>query len=95
MRSKYAKRRDLNEPEIIAALRAAGCDVLQADDVDLLVGRAGQNFLLEVKRPKRASESRIKPIQKRLRDGWRGQYAIVTTPEAALAAVGVDVREAT
>lgn len=84
---RYAKRRDENEPQIIAALRAAGCDVLQADDVDLFVGRAGKNYLIEVKHPNRASESKIKPIQKRLRDSWRGQYAIVTTIEEALKAI--------
>lgn len=89
MSPRYAKRRDLNEPDIITALEAAGCDVLQADDVDLLVGRQGVTYLLEVKRPKRTSESRIRPIQKRLRDGWRGQYAIVTTPEQALRVVGL------
>lgn len=85
--TRYAKRRDENEPEIIDALKAAGCDVLQADDVDLIVGRAGRTFILEIKHPKRASESRIKPIQRKLRDSWRGQYAIVTTPEQALAAI--------
>ncbi len=86
---QYAKRRDENEPDIIEALRRAGCDVLLANDVDLIVGSRGSTFILEVKHPKRASESRIRPIQKALRDGWKGQYAIVTTPEQALAAVGL------
>lgn len=86
---RYAARRDENEPEIVEALEAAGCDVLRATDVDLIVGRAGQTFLVEVKHPKRASESRIKPIQKRLRASWRGQYAIVTTAQQALEAVGL------
>lgn len=86
-RNRYAKRRDENEPEIIAALEAAGCDVIRADDVDLLVGRAGKTYLVEVKRPNRATESRIQPIQKRLRDNWRGHYAIVTTAEEALEAI--------
>lgn len=86
---KYAKRRDENEPEIIAALKAVGCDVLQANDVDLIVGLAGRTYLVEVKHPKRASESRIKPIQKALRANWRGHYVIVTTVEQALQAVGL------
>jgi hypothetical protein len=88
---RYAKRRDLNEKAIIQALEAAGCDVLQGQDVDLYVGRAGRNVFLEVKRPNRATESRIQPIQRRLRDRWRGQYAIVTTPQEALDAVGAVV----
>lgn len=90
-RNRYARRRDLNEPQIIEALEAAGCDVLQSDDFDLVVGYRGGNFLIECKRPKRATESRITPIQKRLRGQWRGQYAIVTTPEEALIAVGAVV----
>lgn len=85
----YARRRDANEPAIVKALEAAGCDVLRAHDVDLIAGRAGESYLLEVKRPKRATESRITPIQKRLRANWRGHYAIVTTPEEALCAVGL------
>lgn len=86
---RYARRRDLNEPAIVAGLEAVGCDVLQASDVDLIVGIAGRNYMLEVKRPKRTSASRIQPIQKRLRESWRGQYAIVTTLDEALKAVGV------
>ena len=86
---RRAAKRDLNEPEIIAALEAVGCDVLRATDVDLIVGRAGRNYLLEVKRVKRATESRIRPIQRRLRDTWHGQYAIVTTAQEALQAVGM------
>jgi len=84
---RYARQRDLNEPQIVEALEAAGCDVLRAQDVDLVVGRAGRTYLLEVKRPKRATESRLRPIQRRLRQSWRGQYAIVTTAAEALAAV--------
>lgn len=88
-RNRYAARRDGNEPQIVAALEAAGCDVLRGQDVDLIAGRAGSSYLLEVKRPGRATESRIRPIQKRLRESWRGQYAIVTTVDEALRAVGV------
>lgn len=87
--SRYARRRDLNEAEIVAALERAGCDVLRGQDVDLIVGRAGRNYMLEAKRPDRATESRIRPIQRRLRSQWRGQYAIVTSAAEALAAVGL------
>lgn len=88
---RYALKRDQNEPSIVEALESIGCDVLRANDVDLIVGRAGVNYLLEVKHPKRKSESNIKPIQKRLRDSWRGQYAIVSTPVEALKAIGVSL----
>lgn len=88
---RYAARRDQNEPDIVEALEAIGCDVLKATDVDLIVGRHGVNYLIEVKRPKRATESRLRPIQKRLRDSWKGQYAIVSTPLEALKAIGAQV----
>lgn len=86
---RYARRRDLNEPGIIAALQHSGCDVEQIDLCDLIVGRAGMNYLIEIKRPKRRSESRITDRQKRLRATWRGQYTIVSTVAEALKAVGL------
>jgi len=91
---RRAAKRDQNEPEIVSALEAAGCDVLRATDVDLIVGRGGRTFLIEVKKPKRATESRIRPIQRTLRDTWRGHYAIVTTPEQALEAIGLHKHDA-
>lgn len=84
---RYAAKRDANERAIIEALEACGCDVLQATDVDLICGRAGQSYLLEVKQP--SSRKRLKPIQLRLQADWRGHYAIVTTPQEALAAIGL------
>ena len=86
---RYAKRRDENEGEIVNALENAGCQVHKLDDIDLLVGLAGRNYLLEVKHPKRASNSRIRPLQRKLRDNWQGQYAVVTTAEQALRVVGL------
>ncbi len=50
-----AKRRDANEPAIVAALEAAGAVVQRLDDgggvPDLLVAYAGRTHLLEVKNP--------------------------------------------
>jgi hypothetical protein len=85
-----AKRRDANEREIIEALKAAGCSVLQIDVIDLVVGRAGCNFLLEVK------DGSLPPSRKRLTDSeanfirsWRGrEVVVVETVEEALRAVG-------
>ena len=51
-RSKYAMRRDNNEPEIIEALRAVGAEVLALDFVDLLVYYKNDLYMLEVKMPK-------------------------------------------
>lgn len=49
--NRYAKRRDQNEPEIVEALRQAGCEVERRDDYDLHVKRAGKEYRLEVKMP--------------------------------------------
>lgn len=83
---RYAKARDINEPAIIEALEKAGCDVLRSDIVDLIVGRLGRSMLLEIKRE---GPIKLRPIQKRLRESWRGHYAIVQTAEQALKAVGL------
>lgn len=51
---RYSRKRDENEPEIVAALQLVGASVtrLNADGVpDLLVGYSGATFLLEVKLP--------------------------------------------
>jgi len=49
-RLAHAKKRDTNEPEIVAALRAIGATVFLLDNpVDLLVGKNGKTYLIEVK----------------------------------------------
>ena len=49
---KYAKARDLNEPEIIDALQAIGCVVEQLDKpVDLVTLYRGRVRFIEVKNP--------------------------------------------
>ena len=81
-------RRDETEPEIVAALEAVGCDVVKLSmPCDLLVGRGGVNYLLEVKSTPR---SKLTPDEKRFADWWRGgTVRVVTTPEEALRAVGL------
>ena len=64
---RFARQRDANEPEIVAALVAAGATVSKQNEKgapDLLVGYDGETFLLEVKRatasgkPKRTQPGR-------------------------------------
>jgi hypothetical protein len=94
---RFARRRDANEPAIVAALQAAGCVVTRLHEpVDLLVGRDGTNYLLEVKLPlgpcggRPASElGKSQRIQTAWLGSWIGQVSIVRTPEEALAAVGI------
>lgn len=61
--TRYARSRDGNEPEIIAALQDAGATVQKLygmdGEPDLLVGYEGVTFLIEVKNPS-ASRSRSK-----------------------------------
>jgi Holliday junction resolvase len=78
--NRYAKRRDANEPDIVEALRAIGCTVIQCDAVDLVVGYQGVNHLIEVK----TKTGKLKDSQIALQETWRGQYSIARTVEEAL-----------
>ena len=79
-----ANRRDANEPEIIQALEQISCDVYQLDDpADLLVGYRARNFILEVK----SLTGSPTADQITFARNWRGQYAIVRTPEQAIKVV--------
>jgi hypothetical protein len=80
-------RRDANEGEIVTALQCVGCDIDYAErkPYDLVVGRAGQTYLLEVKTRK----GRLRQSQIDFERDWRGHYAVVRTVEQALTAVGL------
>lgn len=87
------KRVDGNQAEIVKALYAAGCGVVDLSAVgggcpDLLVGKNGRNFLLEVKRPgdKIRKDSRGEK-QREFHAWWEGETAIVHSVEEAIAAV--------
>ena len=88
-------RIDANQREIVAALRAVGCSVeslaqLGGGVPDLLVGRGGVNYLLEVK-------DGLKPPSRRVltddeagwHRNWRGGVVVVKSVSDALRAVGV------
>jgi hypothetical protein len=90
-----AARIDANQPEIVAALRKAGCTVQHLHGVgkgcpDLLIGRAGVNYLLEIKDGgKAASDQRLTADQVVWHREWGGIVAVVNSVEGALAAVGL------
>jgi len=70
-----AKRVDLNQAEIIAALRAAGATVADTHTVgagfpDLVVGIAGKTVLVEVKAE--AGPLRLTEPERRFMCEWRG-----------------------
>lgn len=82
---------DANQPAIVEALQCAGYTTQSLASVglgcpDLVVGYAGVNILLEVKNPeaKHGGNPETKRAQKTWHDMWRGQVAVVRTPEEAL-----------
>lgn len=86
-------RTDANQQEIINALRAIGCSVFDASQfgagfTDLVVGRVGVNWLMEVKDgSKPLSAQALTKDQKKFHDEWRGQKAVVRSAEEAIAIV--------
>lgn len=93
---RQAAKRDANENQIVKALAAAGCSVTQLSGpgvTDLVVGRAGVNYLLEVKDPAQPPcKQALTPLQEIWHRDWRGQKAVVKTVEEALAAVGLNAK---
>lgn len=80
-------RRDLTEGAIVAALQKAGCTIhyVAKEVFDILVGRGEQTYILEIK----SSTGKLTERQEKFRENWRGQYAVVRTPQEALKAVGL------
>jgi hypothetical protein len=82
---KYAKKVDLNQQEIVNALRKIGCSVVViGTPVDLLVGFRAKTFLFEVKRP--GEKPRTK-AQREFLKTWKGQVRICETAEEAIEVV--------
>ena len=91
-----AARIDANQPEIVRALRKAGCSVQPLHTVgggvpDLLVCRGTCLYLLEIKDgAKPPSARQLTPDQKAWHRDWCGPVHVVESIEAALAAVGME-----
>lgn len=94
---RRAAKVDANQSEIVAALRDAGVSVYAAHAVgagfpDLVCGYRGKNHLLEVKDGSKPPSARqLTKDQTVFHMTWNGQVDVVTSPEEALAAVGVVV----
>lgn len=77
-------RTDANQADIIKALEKIGCTVyVIGRPVDLLVGRAARNYLLECK----AKGGKKTPFQERFFKTWEGQVRIVHSAEEAIECV--------
>ena len=83
---KYAQKRDLTEPEIVAALEAYGFSVERMDHpADLIAGYKDQAFLIECKTPTKQG-GKDKPTARQLRflSTWRGHYKVLRSAEEAM-----------
>lgn len=96
---RRAAKVDTNQAAIVAALRAVGCTVQLLHAVgkgcpDLMVGRGGQTFLIEVKDGALPPSARkLTPDQVAWHSLWRGRpVAVVTDVKEALEAVGIPYR---
>lgn len=96
---KFARQRDVNENEIVAALRAAGATVAKLDGTgvpDLIVSYHGVLTLVEVKNPNakgggkyNTGGSELTSAQVKWWAKWTGKpVAVVHTVAEALAAIG-------
>lgn len=94
---RRAAKVDTNHAAIVETLRKAGCSVQSLAAVgqgcpDLLVGRLGRQYLLEVKDGARIpSQRRLTPAQEEWHQRWRGSVSTVHSPREALQAVGFSV----
>lgn len=91
---RSAHRPDDNQDEIVAALRAIGCQVAITSGVgngftDLVVSRATcGNLLMEIKDGKKPpSERKLTEAEVRFHGSWLGPIVIVDSVDAALRAV--------
>lgn len=90
-----AAKIDANQNEIVNALRKAGCSVQILSSVgkgcpDLLVARAGINYLLELKDGKKPkSAQKLTPDQVEWHSKWNGSVYVVNSIESAFEAVGL------
>lgn len=89
------KRVDANQPEIVEALRRAGCEVLHLHMVghgcpDILVGRHGVNYLLEIKDGAKPPSKRVLTEDEVKWHGkWGGQVSVIASIEEAYRVVGL------
>lgn len=85
----YAKRVDVNQQDVVAALRFFGATVVLTSHVgngfpDLIVGYHGRTFLLEVKDGKKGAAAKLTPAQEKWIQNWKGEpvFTARSTAEA-------------
>ena len=88
---RYRPRTDANQPDIVKGLRDAGYTVwitsALGTGVDIVAGRGGKNWMLEIKDPNKVpSQRKLTDDERAFHAAWCGQIAIVETLEQALEA---------
>lgn len=87
-------RADLNQSEIVKALRSIGATVHVTSQVgsgfpDLVCGIFGKNYLIEVKN--KDTYGKLSTEQLIFRDKWKGKVHVVTSVDEALKVIGIEV----
>lgn len=91
---RVASKIDVNQPQIVRALRDVGATVQVLSHVgkgcpDLMIGFRGRNFLLEVKDgDKPLSRQSLTRDEQHWHATWQGEVIIVNSVENALQAIG-------
>jgi hypothetical protein len=90
---RRAARTDANQQEIVKGLRQLGCTVLDLSAVgcgcpDILVGRAGHNWLFEIKDgSKPPSARKLTMPEQAFFAMWRGNVQVVKSLDEAIDAI--------
>lgn len=87
-------RADLNQSDIVKALRSVGASVEITSQQgngfpDLVCGIFGKNYLIEVKNPE--TNGKLRATQEIFRDKWKGNVHVVKSVDDALRVIGVEV----
>lgn len=92
---RKASRVDANQAAIVAALRKVGASVLHLHQlghgaVDIIVGFAGENLMMEIKDgTKPPSARKLTPDEQKFHSDWRGQICVVDSVGGALSALAL------
>jgi hypothetical protein len=92
---RLASRRDVVEREVARAFVGLGCSVWHIDrPVDLLVGCAGRNYLVEVKSGEKGYGKGLNANQEAFAAGWRGGRVFIARSQDDAVALVQEWRKA-
>ena len=95
---RRAARTDRNHSEIVKGLKQSGCTVLDLSAVgcgcpDIMVGRAGYNWLFEIKDGKKPPSARkLTTAEQAFFAMWRGNVQVVKSVDEAIDAINETIK---